>query len=257
MLSFLDKYGQRVDEINSRLCVCLDPRFKDDKPNNIVRGKIVEKNRIVIEETLPYCSCYKPNIAFYERYGPYGLEALIETLYLIPISVPIILDAKRADIGETSWAYAEEIFGLYDVDATTTNPYLGFEAVEPFIKYEKKFLFVLTRTTNPGSSVIQNLKVDGEPLYINITKKVYSWAPNIGVVVSGNDIEAIKKTREIFPFIWILSPGIGAQKGVIQEVVKYGKPNIIPVVGRHIYEAEDPGSSARDFRDKINEVIDD
>ena len=252
----------------SLLCVGLDPRVKVSGDEDIVSA-ILTFTRRIIEETHPYAAAFKPNIAFYEAFGPEGLVALKETLKLIPEGTPVILDAKRNDIGQTAQAYAEAVFGYYAADCATINPYLGKESVLPFLKYPGKGLFALCRTSNPGSRAIQELMVgrtdscstgfyrrDFRPLYLEIAREVSGWGAELGLVVGATDPEALARIRAELPEIWLLAPGIGAQGGPLEESVRAGirrdKMGILPVAARAIAQDPKPGERARALRDRIN-----
>ena len=256
-------------EKRSLLCVGLDPRFEPTDPKTAAQ-RALERNRVVIEQTLPYAACYKPNIAFYEAYGPAGLEALRATLGLIPEGTPVILDAKRNDIGQTASAYARAIFEHYGVDSVTLNPYLGRESIQPFLAYQGKGLFLLCRTSNPESGDLQSLEVRRRqigaaaspatcPLYLEIAREVCSWSADIGLVIGATDPEALETVREQHPGTWILCPGIGAQGGSLEAALRAGLREdglgLLLVVGRSIYQDEKPGPRARQFRERINREV--
>jgi uridine monophosphate synthetase len=267
--SFFEKLESTCRAKRSLLCVGLDPRFEHTDPGKAAR-KALRRNREVIEQTLPYAACYKPNIAFYEAYGPAGLEALRETLELIPEEVPVILDAKRNDIGETASAYARAIFEHHAVDSVTLNPYLGRESIRPFLAYPGKGLFLLCRTSNPESGDLQSLEVrlpsmDGAsgqtscPLYLEIAREVCSWSGDIGLVIGATDPEALAKVRNHLPEPWILCPGIGAQGGSMETAIRAGLREddlgLLLVVGRSIYQDDNPGRRAKQFRDRCNREV--
>jgi len=264
--SFFRNLESTCREKQSLLCVGLDPRFEHTDPKSAARMTL-ERNRKVIEQTMPYAACYKPNIAFYEAYGPAGLEALRATLDLIPEGMPVILDAKRNDIGQTASAYARAIFEHYVVDSVTLNPYLGRESIQPFLAYKGKGLFLLCRTSNPESGDLQSLEVrrrhmDGAagrrswPLYLEIAREVCSWSPDIGLVIGATDPEALETVRDELPGAWILCPGIGAQGGSMEAAIRAGLREdglgLLLVVGRSIYQDENPGQRASQFRERIN-----
>jgi uridine monophosphate synthetase len=264
--SFFANLESSCREKQSLLCVGLDPRFDSRDPDRAARSAL-ERNRIVVEQTLPYAACYKPNIAFYEAYGPAGLEALKETLDLIPEGTPVILDAKRNDIGQTASAYARALFEHYGVDSVTLNPYLGRESIRPFLEYEGKGLFLLCRTSNPQSGDLQSLEVicrhidegsgpTSRPLYLEIAREVCSWSTDIGLVIGATDPQALETVREQHPGVWILCPGIGAQGGsleaAVQAALREDGLGVLLVVGRSIYQDPDPGQRARQFRQRIN-----
>ncbi|MBN2553540.1 MAG: orotidine-5'-phosphate decarboxylase, partial [Spirochaetales bacterium] len=256
-------------EKQSLLCVGLDPRFDSRDPKRAA-GLALERNRLIIEQTLPYAACYKPNIAFYEAYGLPGLEALKDTLDLIPEGTPVILDAKRNDIGQTASAYARALFEHYGVDSVTLNPYLGRESIRPFLEYPGKGLFLLCRTSNPESGDLQSLEVirrhagSGSepaccPLYLEIAREVCGWSADIGLVIGATDPLALEAVREQHPGTWILCPGIGAQGGSLEAAVRAGVREdglgLLLVVGRSIYQDADPGQRAREFQRRINREI--
>jgi len=264
--SFFRNLESTCREKQSLLCVGLDPRFEHTDPKSAARSAF-KRNREVIEQTLPYAACYKPNIAFYEAYGPAGLEALKETLDLIPEGTPVILDAKRNDIGQTASAYARAIFEHFGVDSVTLNPYLGRESIQPFLAYEGKGLFLLCRTSNPESGDLQSLEVKRRhiggaaspttcPLYLEIAQEVCSWSPDIGLVIGATDPGALETVRDQLPGAWILCPGIGAQGGSMEAAIRAGLREdglgLLLVVGRSIYQDADPGQRARQFRERIN-----
>jgi uridine monophosphate synthetase len=267
--SFFESLESTCREKQSLLCIGLDPRFEHRDPKTAARLAL-ERNREVIEQTLPYAACYKPNIAFYEAYGPAGLEALKATLDLIPEGMPVILDAKRNDIGQTASAYARAVFEHYAVDSVTLNPYLGRESIQPFLAYEGKGLFLLCRTSNPESGDLQSLEVhrrhiDGAaaqascPLYLEIAREVCSWSTDIGLVIGATDPEALETVRDQLPGTWILCPGIGAQGGSSEAAIRAGLREdglgLLLVVGRSIYQDESPGWRARQFRERFNREV--
>jgi len=254
---------------DSLLCVGLDPRLAsrpksirhlspDDAPHHALTQAIVSENRMLIEQTLPFAAAYKPNIAFYEAWGAYGIVALEETIRLIPHDVPIILDSKRNDIGTTAAAYAQSAFEHFDVDAVTLSPYLGKDAITPFLDYKNRGVFVLCRTSNPSARAVQDLVVnDGKlPLYLQIAAEAHKWSAQIGLVVAGNDPEALTAVRAAHPGTWFLAPGIGAQGGNAADAIAAGSRTdgfgMLVVVSRGVSEAADPGTAARDFRDQLN-----
>jgi uridine monophosphate synthetase len=262
-MTFFENLEATCREKHSLLCVGLDPRFEQRDCKKAAK-QALEQNKRVIEQTLPYAACYKPNIAFYEAYGLPGLEALRETLDLIPKGMPVILDAKRNDIGQTASAYARSIFEIYGVDSVTLNPYLGPESIRPFLEYEGKGLFLLCRTSNPESGDLQSLQVSNphmsggsnRPLYLEIAREVCGWSPDIGLVIGATDPQALEQVREQHPGVWILCPGIGAQGGNLNAAVRAGMredgQGLLLVVGRSIYRDSNPGQQAKQFRDRIN-----
>ena len=242
-------------EKNTLLCIGLDPRVSPEKGESPAE-LIIEQNKRIIEETAPYAACFKPNIAFYEIYGPQGLRALEETLKMIPADIPVIMDSKRGDIGSTAEAYADSIFGHYNVGSTTLSPYMGRDAVDPFLKWENRGVFLLCRTSNPGAKAVQDLMVGDKTLYEHMAGELTSWSDRVALVMAGNDVPAMAKVREITPDAWFLAPGIGAQGGDMKEAVEAGMRadglGILPNVSRAVANADNPGEAAKKFRDEMN-----
>jgi orotidine-5'-phosphate decarboxylase len=191
---------------------------------------ILRFNRAIVEATKDLACAYKPNVAFYEAHGKDGLVALRRTIaavhYLAP-EVPVILDAKRGDIGSTNVGYAEAAFEFLQADAITVHPYLGAEALQPFLARAEKGIIVLCRTSNPGAGEFQNLSVNGgEPLYRFVARRVASeWnkSGNCALVVGATYPDELREVRGIVGDMPILIPGIGAQGGDVEKTVSAGK----------------------------------
>ena len=269
---FFSKLQTAIDRNHSLLCVGLDPsahqipaRFRTDQSDPI--QAILAWNRAIIDATAPYAAIYKPNIAFYEALGIPGMELLRATLDAIPDDIPVLLDAKRGDMGNTATAYAKAIYEHWGVDAVTYNAYLGRESVEPLLAYPGKCLFVVCRTSNPGSADFQEMEVSdwrtldrepNQPLYIHVARTVTSWSDNIGLVVGATYPDAIAATRAAAPDAWFLIPGIGAQGGDLAGSVIAGirqdKQGIVVSASRGIGLADDPGTMAKEMRDAINDA---
>lgn len=183
-------------------------------------------NQAIIETTKDLVAAFKPNSAFYESQGAAGYETLKKTIDFIHKKAPhavVILDAKRGDIGNTNKGYAQSAFEDLKADAITLNPYLGGEALQPFLDYKEKGCFILCRTSNEGAKEFQDLQIDGEPLYLKIAKQVakhWNKNKNCGLVVGATYPEELKKVREVAPDIPFLVPGVGAQGGDLQTVLK-------------------------------------
>ena len=183
-------------------------------------------NREIVEHTADLVCAYKPNVAFYEALGLEGFRALKETVAAIRHLAPdaaVILDAKRADIGSTNMGYVKALFDELGGDAVTVHPYLGREALEPFLEREEKLIFVLARTSNPGAGEFQDLVIDGDPLFRHVARAVatdWNSAGNCGLVVGATYPEELRLVREDVPAnLPILVPGVGAQGGDIGAVV--------------------------------------
>jgi orotidine-5'-phosphate decarboxylase len=188
--------------------------------------RVVEFNQRIVEATADLAAAYKPNSAFYEALGEDGFHALEETIATIRERAPsaaVILDAKRADIGSTNAGYVTAAFDQLGADAITVRPYLGGEALAPFLARSEKLVFVLARTSNPGAGELQDLVADGVPLYRHVARTVaagWNAAGNCGLVVGATYPEEMKAIREDIPAeMPILIPGVGAQGGDVAAVV--------------------------------------
>jgi orotidine-5'-phosphate decarboxylase len=196
--------------------------------SSAVEDALFEFNRQIIAATARWVCAYKPNLAFYEQNGPAGLVALKRTcdfLHEFFPDVPIILDAKRGDIASTNQGYASALFDYYGADAVTVQPYLGREALLPFLARPEKHVFVLCRTSNPGGAEIQNLKVDGEPLYLKIARlaqEEWNQQENVGLVTGATYPEELAQVRAVAPDLPLLVPGIGSQGGDLANALKNG-----------------------------------
>jgi orotidine-5'-phosphate decarboxylase len=188
--------------------------------------RVVEFNRAIVAATAGLVAAYKPNAAFYEALGADGFNALAETIAAIRADAPgaaVILDAKRADIGSTNAGYVAAAFDRLGADAITVHPYLGGEALAPFLERTEKLVFVLARTSNPGAGEFQDLLTDGVPLYRHVARTVaadWDGAGNCGLVVGATYPDEMRAVREDIPATMpILIPGVGAQGGDVAAVV--------------------------------------
>ena len=264
-MNFIEKLAQAGKKNNSLLCVGLDtdPALLPEKIG------VYEFNKAIIDATADLVCAYKPNIAFYEAMGNAGMDALKKTRDYIPEEIPVIIDAKRGDIGNTAKAYAQSLFDRFNFDAMTASPYLGYDSLEPFIKYRDRGIFILCRTSNTGAEDFQSLsvKTDGgeKMLFEIVAEKVNGWnkSGNLGLVVGATYPEELKLIRERYPEMLLLIPGVGAQGGELLQVVKYGvdakrQRTIINSSRQILYasKGKDFAAAARqaaqDLRDKIN-----
>jgi len=264
-MNFIEKLARAGKKNRSLLCVGLDP------DPGLMPGQIgvFEFNKAIIDATSDLVCAYKPNIAFYEAMG---MDALKKTRDYIPGEIPVIIDAKRGDIGSTAKAYARSLFEYFKCDAITANPFLGYDSLEPFIEYRDRGVFILCRTSNTGAGDFQSLYVETyggrKMLFEIVAEKVSEWNKhgNLGLVVGATYPGELKVIRERYPEIPLLIPGVGAQGGELEQVVKYGvdlkRQRTIINSSRQILYA----SSGRDFagaarraakalRDKINEYL--
>ena len=264
--SFVEKLRRASEANHSLLCVGLDATRSlmpiDD---------VFEFNRAIIDSTRDLVCCYKPNLAFYEALGPSGLEALRRTVEHIPDDIPVIGDAKRGDIGNTARAYASALFDYYGFDAVTANPYMGGDTLAPFLNYADRGVFIVCRTSNPGSGDFQSLSVtrrDGEqwPLYMEVAARCKEWnaSGNVGLVVGATYPEELQKVRVQCPDLPILIPGIGAQGGDLRASVTNGLDArgggiLISASRQVLYASKGPDFAERardaalDLRDRINQ----
>lgn len=267
-MNFMKKLSAAMAKNNSLVCVGLDPAI--GKLPECIRDRsdaIFEFNRNIIDATCNYVCAYKPQAAYYA--GQDCDDALKETILYIKKTapeIPVILDVKRGDIGSTAEYYAKEAFERYQADAVTVNPYMGFDAVQPFLEYEDKGVIILCRTSNKFSGDLQNLIADGKPVYEHVACLVrdkWNNAKNAALVVGATYPEELKRLRELCPDMPFLVPGVGAQGGDVEKVVKFGcttdKCGIIVNSSRGIIYAskgEDyadaAGTAAKELRDLIN-----
>lgn len=237
MSLFADRLAEAVRR-HGPLCVGIDPRF-DMLPvayRKFAPAVAVEAFSLkVLELVRPFSGVVKPQAAFFELLGPDGMAAMQAVLTRArELGFVTILDAKRGDIASTATAYAEAAFGesVWNADALTVNPYLGQDAVEPFISTARRStptrgLFVLVRTSNPGGGLFQNALADGVPLYRRVATEVNAWNEgglgdcglgDVGAVVGATHPKELAELRAAMPDVWFLIPGYGAQGGTADDV---------------------------------------
>lgn len=262
-MTLLEKYNNRVDKVNSLLCVGLDTDFEKlpEKFKKLERPQF-EFNKYIIEQTHEYAATFKPNIAFYEAQGLKGIEDLEMTAEYIHKNFPdvfTILDSKRADIGNTNQGYVTEAFDWLGFDAVTVNPYFGVEALKPFFARKDKIIMVLCRTSNPGAGEIQDLIVNGKPLWVVVTEKMvkeWNYNNNCMAVFGATYPEELRQAREILGEMTILSPGSQAQGGNPGQAAAAGlnseKKGMMINSSRGILFSENPAEEAKRLRDEIN-----
>ncbi len=228
MYNFLDKLRQATELNDSYVCVGLDsdynliPEFLKDSAN-----PIFEFNKRIIDATADLVCAYKPNSAFYESQGKLGLEALELTIEYIPENIPVILDAKRGDIGNTCEQYAISCFEHLKADAITVSPYMGFDSISPFGKYHGTATFVLVKTSNQSAADLQNLELENQqPVYSKVCELLTEWQKScpaiLGAVVGATYPEDLKIIRELLPDAPLLIPGLGAQGGDLVNTILNG-----------------------------------
>lgn len=264
--SFIDKIKNKWNE-GKFVCVGLDTDYSklpESIKNQPVEAVIYEFNKAIIDSTHDLVCAYKINSAFYEA-ETQTWEAMLNTFLYIQKTypeIPVILDAKRADIGNTNQGYVKMAFDTLKADAITVHPYLGKEALGPFLTQSDKGIIVLVRTSNPGSDELQSLEMNGRPLYQLVAENVaknWNTLGNCAVVVGATYPDELKKVREIVGDIPILIPGIGAQGGNLEAVVKNGlnaqKQGIIISSSRNIIYSDNPRQATLELDKKIRELI--
>ena len=245
----------------SFLCVGLDPDLSKI-PNHLLEKEdpIFEFNKAIIDATKDYAVAYKPNLAFYECHGPKGWVSLEKTLAYIPSEIFTIADAKRGDIGNTSTYYAQTFFEYLNFDSVTVAPYMGEDSVTPFLQFNNKWVIVLGLTSNKGALDFQFLKDgEGNELFKKVITKTQKWgtAENLMFVVGATRSEDIEVVRKLAPKSFFLVPGVGAQGGSLNDVVKYGWNDdcgLLVNSSRAIIYASDKENFAEEARLKAKEM---
>lgn len=265
-MSFFARLFNRAQEVDSLLCVGLDPH-PDDLVTPDEDGAQDFCLRL-IEATADIAAAFKPNIAFFEAYGPAGLLALQQVISKIPQEIPVILDAKRGDIASTAEAYVKAVFCQLGAHAVTINPYLGHDSIKPFLADPERGVFLLCKTSNSGAKDLQDLLVSDKPthtksggpyrLYEKVALMAQDWNvnDNLGLVVGATQPEALTRVRMLTPDLWILVPGVGAQGGELSAALEAGLRwdgmGLLISVSRGISRSEYPKKSAEEIRQKIN-----
>jgi len=228
-MNFVKKLEKAAVNNNSIICLGMDPVLEKIPIEDKNIGKKIIKFYGDILESVENIGAVKPNYAFFAQYGFPGLRALKKVIAISKKKkLPIILDAKRGDIGRSSEAYAKEVFEFWKVDAVTVNPYMGKDSLEPFFKYcdQGKGVYVLLRTSNPGASDLQDITCrNGKKMFMELAEKLVEWHKNgVGAVVGATNTEELRNisnyftaTKKKIPF---LIPGVGTQGGSAKEVVE-------------------------------------
>lgn len=267
-MNFFAALKETARRNDSLVCAGLDPDLA--KLPECVKGlsePLFEFNRAIIDATKDFVCCYKPQAAYYAGQDRDGeLKKTIAYIHENAPGIPVILDVKRGDIGSTANMYAKEVFERYEADAVTVNPYMGYDTLKPFLDRAEKGVFILCRTSNPNSGDLQNLVADGKPLFQHVAELVrdrWNANGNAGIVVGATYPEELKMLRELCPELPFLVPGVGAQGGDVEKVVKFGctagKAGIAVNSSRGIIHAgngpdfaEKAGEAAKKLRDLIN-----
>ncbi len=227
-MNFINKLSAAWTSSNSLLCVGLDPDITKFPAELQARpDAIVEFCKAIIDATADVACAFKPQIAYFAALRAEDqLEAICNYLRNTYPHIPLVLDAKRGDIGATATQYAREAFERYGADAVTVNPYMGFDSVAPYLEWKDRGAIILCRTSNPGGSDLQFLMADGKPLYQHVARLVADkWNTNgqCGLVVGATFPEELAAVRQIIGDMPLLVPGIGAQGGDIEATVNAGR----------------------------------
>jgi orotidine-5'-phosphate decarboxylase len=264
-VTFEQKYRAAAQTSNTRVCVGLDPdplklpsHFDKTVPG--VTAFLKE----VIDSTHDLACAYKPNFAFFGALGPDGIAALAEIIDHVPDTVPVLLDFKAGDIGNTAEKYAEMAYDVLNADAVTVNPYMGWDAVEPFLRGEEKCVFLLCLTSNPGSQDFQRLETKKGPLFEVVARQATKWSEqgSCGLVVGATHPEDLPRLRELAPDLPFLIPGVGSQGGNPSEIVKQassadGFGTLVNASRSVLYASsgEDFGSAARQATEELRKSL--
>lgn len=260
MASFRQRLHEVAKQNDSWVCVGLDP-----DPAKLPRvGAVADEMRTflldVVDRTKDAVCAYKPNAAFFEAIGPGGHEVLADVIAHASRFAPVILDAKRGDIGNTAKAYAKWAYEHLKAEAITVGPYMGRDSLEPFFEKPERGVFVLCRTSNPGAQDLQSLKLaTGEPLYEHVAQLARQWNHhhNVGLVAGATAPEELRRIRHVAgPDMLLLIPGVGAQGGSAEHAMRFGAndagDNAIVTSSRGILYSGDPAGAASELRAELN-----
>jgi orotidine-5'-phosphate decarboxylase len=258
------------NEQNKFICIGLDTDIeKIPQHLRTHENPIFEFNKRIIDTTCEFTAAYKINFAFYEKLGAKGLDIIKQTKEYIPEDILIIADAKRGDIGNTSKYYADSVFNYYGFDSITVNPYMGSDSVKPFLEFENKLIFILALTSNPGAEDFEKLHLkDGSFLFQKVIAKVKSWNEknNCGIVFGATKLDKLKENIDSFENLPVLLPGVGAQGGSLEEImrlfIKNKKLNLLVNLSRGIiYKDNTPDFALAAkkeiifLNDKVNKLL--
>jgi len=256
--TYFDRLRHAARDRRTQVCVGLDP-----DPERIPGGAAGALRHCmeVVDRTSDHACCYKPNSAFWEQYGVDGWSALLELRGFIDrTDIPVLLDAKRADLANTMRAYARAVFETMDMDACTIHAYHGSDSIAEFTRYAEKGVYIVCRTSNPGAADLQHLDAGGRPLYLRVAELAgrHNAEGNVALVVGATAPAEIREVRTAsrLPF---LIPGIGAQGGDLEASVRAAwngdEASCLIASSRSVLYADDPGAAARELKEAINSVL--
>jgi len=267
MSAFIEQLQRGWDANDSMVCVGLDPEIERFPPHIAESASpIFQFNRAIIDATADLVCAYKPQFAHYAAYEAEDqLERTIDYIHRNYPGIPVILDSKRGDVGNTAERYAIEAFERYHADAVTVNPYLGGDSLEPFLKYADRGVIILCRTSNPGAVDLQDLEVSGRRLFhvvADLAARRWNSRGNCLLVVGATYPRELAEVREIVGNMPLLVPGVGAQGGDVAQVVQNGQTaagaGLVISSSRGILYAsagENFASAARDAAQKLRDQI--
>ena len=233
--TYLERLAVRTAAVGTVLCLGIDP-----DPEGLPEGfshdvdGIERFARLLVDVAAPLAAAVKFNLAFFEAFGSRGIRALERVRATVPPGIPVIADAKRGDIGSTVARQAVALFDALGADAVTVSPYLGEAAIAPLLERTDRFAYVLCRTSNPSAGELQDLPVDGEPLWAHVARAAATWGPGgtVGLVVGATAPRELTLARAIAPGLAFLVPGVGAQGGDVEPVLASGPATTAPAGGR-------------------------
>jgi len=258
---------ERAVHFNTRLCIGIDP-VREQLPEILLDDPDPQLTfcTTIIDATKEFALAYKPNMAFFEADGAEGLDRLQALIAHIPDQIPVILDARRGDLGPSSEQYARMAFETFGADAVTVSPWMGRDSVEPFLDYKERGIFLVAATGNPGAADFQDLRVEGESLSIRVARTASLWNENgnVGLMTGGNRPEEVAKLRGAAPDLPLLVVGMGEEGSEVGKVMKaalnYLNEGVIFSISRAILYTRDPEfdrgaeQAARAFMNLLNEA---
>ncbi len=239
---YLQRLASRSAALGTVLCLGVDPdpvQLPEGFSRDVVGVEAFA--RLIVEAAAPFAAAVKPNLAFFEAFGAVGLAAFERVRAAIPSGIPVLVDAKRGDIGSTSARHAVALYDALGADAVTVSPYLGEDAIRPLLERLDRLAYVLCRTSNAGAGELQDRIVEAgpdgpaEPLYARVARRASAWGPGgtVGLVVGATAPDELRAIRTIAPGLPFLVPGVGAQGGEVDAVLEAGPATAEPAGSGH------------------------